>query len=89
MFDLNLLCIKCHISKTIDSDLGIKCLLYKMSLMSFVMYHTKSDIKGFVCIFVIVDRLTKLFPGLFMSYLRCFNCHIHELFLLVIYLSYE
>ena len=26
----------------------------------------KSDIKGFVCIFVIVDSLTRLLPGLFM-----------------------
>ena len=44
----------------------IKCLVYKMvSLMPYVMYHTKSDLKGFVCKFVIVDRLTKLLPGLF------------------------
>ena len=46
--------------------------------------------KEFVCIFVIVDRLTKLLPGLFiivlLSYyaLFCsFNCHIHELFWLI------
>ena len=59
--------LKCPINKILDLGLGIKCLVYKMvSLMSYVMYHTKSDIKGFVCIFVIVDRLTKLLPGLFM-----------------------
>ena len=58
--------------------------------MHYVMYHIKSDIKGFVCIFVIVDRLTKLLPGLFMivllSYFALFysfNCHIHELSLLI------
>ena len=70
----------------------MSCVLYKMvSLMSYVMYHTKSDIKGFVCIFVIVDSLTKLLPGLFMIVLLpyyalfySFNCHIHELFWLVI-----
>ena len=69
----------------------IKCLVYKIvSLMSYVMYHTKSDIKGFVCIFVTVDRLTKLLPGLFMivllSYYESFNsfdCHIHESFWLI------
>ena len=61
MFDLNVLRIKCPINKTIDSGLGIKCLVYKNpSLMSYVMYYTKSDIKGFVCIFVIVDSLTKM-----------------------------
>ena len=61
-----------------------------VSLMSYVMYHTKSDIKGFVCIFVIVDRLTKLLPGLFMIVLLSyytlfysFNCHIHESFWLI------
>ena len=78
--------------KTIDPGLGIKCLVYTMdSLMSHVMYHTKSDIKGFVCIFVIVDSLTKLLPGLFMIVFLpyyvlfySFNCYIHELFWLVI-----
>ena len=70
MFDLNILWIKCPLDKTIDSfdsGLGIRCLVYKMvSLMSYVMYHTKSDIKQFVCIFLIVDSLTKLLPALFM-----------------------
>ena len=58
--------------------------------MSYVMYHTKSDMKGFVCIFVIVDRLTKLLPGLSMIVLLSyyalfysFNSHIHELFWLI------
>ena len=52
--------------------MGTKCLVYKkVSLMSYVMNHTKSDIKGFVCIFVLVDRLTKLLPGLFMIVLLC------------------
>ena len=37
-----------------------------VSLMCYVMYHAKSDVKGFVCICVIVDRLTKLLLGLFM-----------------------
>ena len=66
---------------------GIRCLVYKMVSL---MYHTKSDIKGFVCIFVIVDRLTKVLLGLFMivilSYYELFysfNCHIHELFWLI------
>ena len=69
MFALNVLWIKCPINKTIDSDLGIKCLVYKMvSLMSYVMYHIKSDQKGFVCIFM---------------YVYAFNCYIHELFWLI------
>ena len=52
MFDLNVLRIKCPFNKTIESGLGIKCVLYKMvSLTSYEMYHTKSDIKGFVCRF--------------------------------------
>ena len=58
--------------------------------MSYVIYHTKSDIEGFVGIFVIVDRLTKPLPCLFMivllSYYALFyslNCHIHELFWLI------
>ena len=58
--------------------------------MSFVIYHTKSDTKGFVCTFVIVNRLTKLLSGLFMivllSYYELFysfNCHIHESFRLI------
>ena len=62
-----------------------------VSLMSYVMYHTKSDIKVFVCMPVIVDSLTKLLPGLFMIVLLpfyavsySFNCHIHELFWFVI-----
>ena len=79
-------------NKAIDPGLGIICLVYKMvSLMSYIMYHTKSDKKGFVCIFVIVDSLTKLLPGVFMIVLfpyyalfYSFNCHIHELFWLVI-----
>ena len=61
--------------------------------MSYVMHHTKSDIKGFVCIFVLVDSLTKLLPDLFMIVLlpyyalfHSFNCHIHEIFWLVIQL---
>ena len=70
----------------------MSCVLYKMvSLMSYVMYHTKSDIKVFVCMPVIVDSLTKLLPGLFMIVLLpfyavsySFNCHIHELFWFVI-----
>ena len=70
MFDLNVLWIKCPINKTIDPGFGNKRLVYKMvSLMSYVMYYTKSDIKGFVYIFVIVDSLTKLLPGLFMIFL--------------------
>ena len=37
-----------------------KCIVYKMvSFMSYVMYHTKLDIKGFVCLLVL--------PGLFMN----------------------
>ena len=92
MFYLNVLRTKCPINKTIDPGFGIKCLVYKMvSLMSYVMYHTKTDIKGFVSIFVKVDSLTKLLPGLFMIVLLpyyalfySFNCHIHELFWLVI-----
>ena len=90
MFDLNVLWIKCQIDKTIDPGLGIKCPVYKMgSLMSYVMYNTKSVIKGFVCIFVVVDRLTKLLPELSMRVLLpllcvvfSFNCHIQKLFLL-------
>ena len=70
----------------------MSCVLYKMvSLMSYVMYHTKSDIKEFVYMPVIVDCLTKLLPGLFMIVLLpfsavsySFNCHIHELFWFVI-----
>ena len=70
----------------------MSCILYKMvSLMSYVMCHSKSDIKVFVCISVIVDSLTKLLPGLFMTVLLpfyavpySFNCHIHELFGFVI-----
>ena len=61
-----------------------------VSLLPYVMYHTKSDIKEFVRIFVIVDRLTKLLPGLSMVVLLShyvlfysFNCHIHELFWLI------
>ena len=77
--------MKCPIIKTIDSGLGIKCLVSKMViLMSYVMHQTKSDIKEFVCIFVKVDRLTKLLPGLFMIVLlgyyalfHSFNYHIH------------
>ena len=52
-----------------------------VSLMSYVMYHTKSDIKVFDCMPVIVNSLTKLLPASFMivlllSYaLFCsFNC---------------
>ena len=86
MFDLNVLCIKCHISKTIDPDLGIKCLLYKMSLMSFVTYHTKSEINVFVSIFVVVDSLTKIFPGLFMSNCLTLRCSI---VLIVIFMNYS
>ena len=55
--------------------------------MAYVIYYIKSEIKGFVCIFVIVDSLTKLLPGLFMVVLLPsyelffrFNCHFHELF---------
>ena len=49
------------------------CVMYKMvSLMSYVMYHTKSDITGFACVFVILDSLTKLLPGLFMIVLLPF-----------------
>ena len=54
----------------------MSCVLYNMvslvSLMTYIMYHTKSDIKGFVCILVIVDSLTKLLPGLFMIVLLPF-----------------
>ena len=90
MFELNVFQIKRLINKTIESGLGIKCLMYKMvSLMSYVMYNTKSVIKGFVCIFVVVDRLTKLLPELSMRVLLpllcvvfSFNCHIQKLFLL-------
>ena len=67
MIYLNVLWIRFPTNKTINSGLGNKCLVYRMvSLMSYVMYHTKSVIKGFVCRFVIVDSLTKLLPGLFM-----------------------
>ena len=60
--ELNVLLIK-----AIDSGLGIKCLVSKIvNLMFYVMYHTKSDIKGFVWMFVIVDSLTKRLPGLLM-----------------------
>ena len=54
--------------------------------MAYVMYPTKSDIKGFVCIFVIVDRLTKLLPGLFMIVLLSY----YALFivLIVIFMNY-
>ena len=48
---------------TIDPGLRIKCLVY---IVSYVMNHTESDIKGFVCIFLILDNLTKLLPGVFM-----------------------
>ena len=83
MFDLNVFCIKCSIDETIDSGLGIKCPVYKMvSIIFYVMYHIKSDIKGVVCIFVKVDNLTNLLSGL--SYdclipayeLLSFFCHI-------------
>ena len=77
--------------KTIDLCLGISFVYKMVSLMSYEMYHTKSDIKGVVCKFVIVDRLTKLLPGLSMIVLfsyyalfYSFDCHIHELFWLVI-----
>ena len=67
-----------------------------VSLMSYVMHHTKPHKEGFVCISVIVYSLTKQLPGLFMIVLLpyyglfySFNCHIHELFWLVIQLSYE
>ena len=56
MFDLNVLWNKCPIDNTFDSfdsGLGIKCLVYKMvCLMSYVMYHSKSDIKGFVFVYL-------------------------------------
>ena len=75
MFDLNVLWIKCPINKTIDPGLGIKCLVYNMvSLMSYVNYHTKPDIKGFVSLFVIVVSLTKLSPGLFINFLTALLC---------------
>ena len=53
-----------------------------VDLLSYVMYHTKSDIKEVVCIFVKVDNLTNLLSGL--SYdclipayeLLSFFCHI-------------
>ena len=51
MFDFNVLWIKCPIDKTIDPGFKIKGLVYRMVS---VMHHTKSDIKGFDCIFVIV-----------------------------------
>ena len=61
-----------------------------VSLMFYVIYHTKSDIKGFVCTFGIVNRITKLLSGLFMivllSYYELFysfNCHMHESFWLI------
>ena len=45
-----------------------KCIVYKMvNLMSYVMYHTKLDIKGFVYLLVIADSLTKPLLGLFMN----------------------
>ena len=59
-------------------------------IMPYVIYQTKSDIKEFVCIFVIVERLTKLLTGLFMVVLLSyyalfysFNCHFHESFWLI------
>ena len=55
---------KCPTNKTIDSVLGNKCFVYKMvSLMFYIMY-------------VIVDSLPRLLPGLFMSYgltMLCFR----------------
>ena len=55
------------IDKTINSGLEIKCLVYKMvSLLSYVIYNKKWDIKGFVGIFMIFDSLTKLLPDIFM-----------------------
>ena len=72
IFDLNVLWIKCPINKTINSGLGIKSLVYKMvSLMSYVMYHIQSDIKEFVCIFVIIDRLMLCFIVLIVIFMNC------------------
>ena len=56
MFELNVLWNECPIDKTFElfeSGLGIKMYKMDLCLMSYLMYHTKSDIKGFVCIFVI------------------------------------
>ena len=61
----------------------MSCILYTIvSLLSYVMFHTKSDIKGFVCILVIVDSLTKLLPGLFMIVLLLFYTVSYTFFLL-------
>ena len=39
------------------------------SLMSYVMYHIKTDIKGFLCIFVIIDRLMLCFIVLIVIFI--------------------
>ena len=63
MFDLNVLRIKCPINKIINSGLVIKCLVYKMvSFTSYVMYHIKSDIKGFVRVTWFMDDSRTLLP---------------------------
>ena len=56
--DLNVLLIRQLLQAW---ELNVLCIRW-----SYVMYYTKSDIKGFVCIFVIVDSLTELLPGLLM-----------------------
>ena len=48
--------------------------------MSYVIHHTKSDIKRFVCIFVIVDRLTKRLPGFVFLF---YSLYCHELLWLI------
>jgi len=60
------------------------------SLMSYVMYHIKSDLKGFVCIFVIVDRVTKQLPGTWLIY-DCLIALLCVVFivLIVIFMNYS
>ena len=87
MFDLNVFWIKCPFNITINSGFGIKCLVYKkVSLMSNVMYHTKSDIKGFVCIFVIVDMIVLQNYYLFFLWYSTIRCFI---VLIVIFMNYS
>ena len=44
-------------------ELNVLCI--RWSVLPYVMYHTKSDIEGFVCIFVIVNSLTNMLSGFF------------------------
>ena len=88
MFDLHVSWIKCPINKTIDSGLGIKCLVSKMViLMSYVMHQTKSDIKDLsVYLWKLIGLQTGSFMIVILAYYALFYsfyCHTHELLWLI------